>query len=394
MKFSKPVYLVAAKRTAIGSLQGMLSTVPSTELGAKVITGVIAEAKLDPQHVDQVILGSVLTAGQGQAPARQAALKAGLPVSTQAFTVNKVCSSGLKAVILAANEIELGAANIVIAGGMENMSLSPYILPSLRTGARLGNTQAIDTMVNDGLWDPYNNYHMGNAAELCAREMKISREDQDRYALESYARAKTAIEAGWFKKEIVSVPVGSGKTATEFSVDEEPGKLKAEKVPELRPVFDKSGTVTAANASSINDGAAAMIVCSEAALKQYGLTPLARVVAHGWNSREPEWFTMAPVGAMERLVQFGGTTIDALDLVELNEAFATVAVACQRELKIDPTKLNVSGGAVALGHPIGASGARILTTLLYNLERLALKRGAVGICNGGGEATALLVERV
>lgn len=390
----KGVYLCSAKRTAIGSFFGSLATVSAPELGACVVRTVIDETKLSPGLIDQVIMGSVLTAGQGQAPARQAAIKGGLPVTVQAMTVNKVCSSGLKAVMLAANEVELGYAQAVIAGGMESMSTAPYLLPSLRAGARLGHVNTEDSVVKDGLWDVYNNFHMGNAAELCAKKFKLSREDQDAFAIESYRRANQAIQAGYFRDEIVPVKVKTGKEETEFQIDEEPGKGKPEKIPQLKPVFDKEGTVTAANASSINDGAAALLVCSESFMQQHRLSPLARLVAQGWNAQEPEWFTTAPIGAVQHVLKNANMKLGEIDLFEINEAFSSVALACGRSLEIDPSKLNISGGAVALGHPIGASGARILTTLLYNLRRTAKKRGIVAICNGGGEATAVLVERV
>lgn len=389
----KGVYVCAAKRTAIGSFFGSLATVPAAELGACVVRAVMNETKISPEEVDQVIMGSVLTAGQGQAPARQAALKGGLPVTVQAMTVNKVCSSGLKAVMLAANEVELGYAQAVIAGGMENMSMAPYLLPSLRAGARLGHVSAEDSVVKDGLWDVYNNFHMGTAAEMCAKKFKLSREEQDAFAIESYRRANQAIQAGHFRDEIVSVKVKMGKEETEVQTDEEPGKGKPEKIPQLKPVFDKEGTVTAANSSSINDGAAALLVCSENFMRQHGLTPLARIVAQGWNAQEPEWFTTAPIGAVQNVLKNAKMTLDQIDLFEINEAFSAVALACGRGLEIDAAKLNISGGAVALGHPIGASGARILTTLLYNLKRTGKKKGIAAICNGGGEATAVLVER-
>ena len=393
MNFPTPIYIVSAKRTPIGSLQGALSSVAATELGASALKAALESASLPPEVVDQVILGSVLTAGQGQAPARQAMIKAGIPVRAQALTVNKVCSSGLKAIILGAQEIALGQAEIVLAGGMESMSNAPYLLPSLRTGARLGNVQALDSIVQDGLWDPYQNYHMGSAAELCARERSISREAQDAFAIRSYERAKHAISQGHFRNEIVPVNVTIGKNTSVVDTDEEPSKLKMEKVPELKPVFEKQGTVTAANASSINDGAAALVLCSEAALKKYNLKPLATILAHGFFSREPEWFTIAPIDAMRSMMKAANVGLSDLDLVEINEAFSGVGIVCQQELGIADERFNVSGGAVALGHPIGASGARIVTTLVHNLIRTGGQLGAVGICNGGGEATALLVKR-
>lgn len=394
MSDKNSTFLCAAQRTAIGSFGGSLAAVPATELGAQCIRAVLEKAALPAESVDEVIVGSVLTAGQGQAPARQAALKGGLPESVQAMTVNKVCSSGLKAVMLADLVVGSGAASAIIAGGMESMSQAPYLLSSLRSGARLGHTQAFDSIVADGLWDPYNNFHMGSAAELCAREFKLNREAQDRYAIESYARANAAIENKWFEEEITPLMVREGRAEREFAVDEEPGKGRPDKIPQLKPVFEKDGTVTAANASSINDGAAMMLVCSEAFAAARQLTPLARIVSQGWNAQKPEWFTTAPIGAVQNALAKANLSVDDIDLFEINEAFSAVALVCAVGLKVPSEKLNVCGGAVALGHPIGASGARILTTLLYSLKRTGGRFGAVGICNGGGEATALVVERV
>lgn len=389
---ASPVYLCAAKRTPIGSFQGALSALSAPQLGAAAIKGVLDASGVAPETIQEVILGCVLTSGVGQAPARQAAIAAGLPSSVQALTVNKVCSSALKAVMLAVQSIRLGDADAIIAGGMESMSRAPYLLPSLRAGARLGNTEAVDSLVADGLWDPYHQYHMGNAAELCARERGISREEQDAFAVESYRRALAAIASGNFRDEIVPVQVQEGKVQATVSEDEEPGKAKLEKISQLRPVFQKDGTVTAANASSINDGAAAMLVCSERFVRDHDLKPLARVLDIGWHAQAPEWFTTAPIGAVEHVLKRAGLERSAVDLFELNEAFAAVALACTRGLDLDPSTLNISGGAVALGHPIGASGARILTTLLYGLRRTGKRLGVAAICNGGGEATALAVE--
>ncbi len=388
------VFLCAAKRTAIGSFQGALAEIPAPRLGSTVIEAVLSEARVPPESIDSVILGCVLTAGTGQAPARQAAIFAGLSTKVQALTVNKVCSSGLKAIMLAANDIMLGHAKAVIAGGMENMSNAPYTIPSMRKGARLGHAVAEDSVIHDSLWDVYNNCHMGNAAELCARTYELSREAQDAFAIESYKRANHAIEQGVFKEEIATVKVVSGKGESVFEIDEEPLKFRPEKIPGLKPVFDKSGTVTAANASSINDGAAAMLVCSEDFVRVHNLKPLARILAQGWNAQAPEWFTTAPVGAIRQALSNAGLGINDIDLFEINEAFSAVALACSKDLALDPKKMNINGGAVALGHPVGASGARILTTLLYSLKRGKHSRGAVGICNGGGEATSLVVERI
>jgi acetyl-CoA C-acetyltransferase len=387
------IYLCSPKRTAIGSLAGALSDVPVTELGANVLAASISATKLPAQKIEEVILGCILTSGTGQAPARQAAIKAGLPNSVQALTINKVCSSGLKAVMMAATNIQAGLTNCALAGGMENMTHSPYLLPSMRQGARLGNTEALDSMIFDALWDPYNNFHMGNCAELCAKEFKFSREAQDTFALESYRRAQQAITAGIFKDEITPVVIKNKKGNVTFEIDEEPGKLKADKVSELRPAFQKDGTVTAANASSINDGAAAMVVCSEKFLKEYNLTPIARIVAQSWYAQAPEWFTTAPIGAIESVLAKAGKKVADIDLFEVNEAFSAVALAVASKLNIDQKKLNIYGGAVALGHPVGASGARILTTLCYALKRNNLNLGVAAICNGGGEATSILIER-
>ncbi len=392
MAKNRAVYICAPKRSPIGSFQGALSRVSAPELAAEVIRAVLKSAGVPETEISEVILGCVVTAGMGQAPARQAALKAGLPVTVQALTVNKVCSSGLKAVMLAADSIQLERSEAVVAGGMESMSQAPYTLPCLRSGARLNHTQALDTIVKDGLWDVYNDFHMGNAAELCAREYGISREAQDTFAVESYSRAQKAITQGLFRDEIHPIRIADGKNETFVDTDEEPSRVKLEKIPQLKPVFQKDGTVTAANASSINDGAAAMIVCSEAFVQRHELVPLARIVEQGWSAQTPEWFTTAPIGAVDRLLKRANNRIEDIDLFEINEAFAVVALACASGLKIDAKKLNVNGGAVALGHPIGASGARILTTLLYALKRIKQKTGVVAICNGGGEATALLVE--
>lgn len=394
MAITKEVFLCHAKRTAIGSFDGSLSAIPAPMLGAHVISAVLKQSDIPSDTIDEVIMGCVLTSGVGQAPARQAAIFSGLPHKVQAMTINKVCSSGLKAVMLAANSVQLGHADAVIAGGMENMSLAPYIIPKLRSGARLGNAVAEDTIIRDGLWDVYKDFHMGSAAELCAREGKISREVQDAFAKESYARANNAIKEGRFKDELSPITVRIGRDESEFTIDEEPLKFRPDKISQLRPAFENDGTVTAANASSLSDGAAAMLVCSEDYLRRYKLTALARVVAQGWHAQAPEWFTTAPVGAVQNALQRAGKKISEIDLFEINEAFSAVALACSTKLGIDGDKLNVNGGAVALGHPVGASGARILTTLLYSLRRLKLSFGMAAICNGGGEATALVVERV
>lgn len=388
----RPVFLCSAKRTAIAAFNGGFTEVAAPKLAAQVIEEVCKT--VPKESIEQVILGCVLSAGLGQAPARQAALFAGLSPSIQALTVNKVCSSGLKAVMLAADAVMLGHADAILAGGMENMTRAPFLLPTLRSGARLGHTTAQDSVITDGLWDVYNNFHMGSAGELCAREFGLTREMQDTYATLSYQRARAAIEAGYFTEEIVPVTVPRGREQVQIASDEEPAKANLDKFSALRPAFAEDGTITAANASSLNDGAAIVLVCSEEYCKRHSLTPLARVVAQGWNAQAPEWFTTAPIGAMEQALQRAGLGIEDIDLFEINEAFSAVALACQQGLGIASDRLNISGGAVALGHPIGASGARILTTLLYNLRRLGKRRGAVAICNGGGEATSLIVETV
>ncbi len=391
-RHKSPIYLCAPKRTAIGCFAGSLASLSAPQLGAQIIKAVLEESSVPLDSINEVIMGCVLQAGTGQAPARQAALGSGLPRSVQAMTINKVCSSGLKAVMLAANSIETGQAEAIVAGGMESMSRAPFYLPGMRDGVRLGHTQAEDSIIKDGLWDVYNNQHMGNCAELCAREYKLSREAQDAFALQSYERANQAIAKGLFKAEIAPVTISNPKGDIQVDQDEEPGRLRADKVPGLRPVFDKQGTVTAANASSINDGAAAMLVCSESYLKKHGLKPVARILSQGWHAQEPEWFTTAPVGAVQNALSALGKKTSDIDLYEINEAFAAVALACQSSLEIPDAKLNITGGAVALGHPIGASGARILVTLLHALKREGLSTGCASLCNGGGEATALVVE--
>jgi len=390
--FKKSIFICEPVRTPIGSFSGALASVTAVQLGIEVTNAVLERTKVPTDSIDEITLGCVLQAGTGQAPARQVAIGAGLSNSVQAMAINKVCSSGLKAVMLAASQIELGIADAIIAGGMESMSQAPYYLPSLRNGARLGHAQAQDSIIFDGLWDPYNNYHMGSAAELCAREYKLSREMQDEYASESYKRALAAIENGSFKEQIVPVTISSRKGDTIVDTDEEPSRFRPEKVGTLQPAFEKDGTVTAVNASSINDGASAMLVCSEDYAKKHGLKPFARLVGQGWNAQEPEWFTTAPIGAAEKVLSDTGVNKADVDLFEVNEAFSAVALACGQGLEVDSAKLNVNGGAVALGHPIGASGARILTTLIHALRDHNARKGLAAICNGGGEATSVLVE--
>src|SRR5262245_35256632 len=386
--------IVSAKRTPIGSFQGSLGEVPATKLGSIAIIEAIKAADIKGEDVNEVIMGNVLTAGEGQAPARQAALFAKLPQETPCLTIGKVCGSGLKAVMLADQAIRSGDAEVVIAGGMENMTMAPYLLPKARAGYRMGNGQIIDSMVNDGLWDVYNNFHMGNATELCAKKYEITREEQDRYAAQSYTRAQKAIKEGAFKREIVPVKIESKKGEIIFDTDEEPGKGSIDKLPSLKPAFDKAGTVTAGNASSINDGAAALVLMSAEAAKKRGVKPLARIVGHAQASVAPEWFTIGPSEAIKKNVQKLGLTGKDIDLFEINEAFAAVALANNKILGLSEQNANVRGGAVALGHPIGASGARILVTLIHALEDLNLKRGLASLCIGGGEGVSLVIERV
>ena len=386
--------IVAAKRTPIGSFQGALAEVSAPRLGGMAIQAALQASGLKGEDIGEVIMGNVLTAGEGQAPARQAALFANLPQETPCLTIGKVCGSGLKAVMLADQAIRSGDSEVVIAGGMENMTLAPYLLPKARAGYRMGNGQIIDSMVNDGLWDVYNNFHMGNATELCAKKYEISREEQDRYAAQSYTRAQKAIKEGAFKREIAPVKLESKKGEIIFDTDEEPGKGNIEKLPSLKPAFDKAGTVTAGNASSINDGAAALVLMSSDSAKRRGLRPLARIVGHAQASVAPEWFTIGPSEAIKKNFQKLNFSAKDIDLFEINEAFAAVAIANNKILGLSEDRCNIRGGAVALGHPIGASGARILVTLLHALEDLNLKRGLASLCIGGGEGVSLIVERI
>jgi acetyl-CoA C-acetyltransferase len=363
-------------------------------LGAIAIKDALEQVGLKGDDVDEVIMGCVLTAGLGQAPARQAAIFAGLPNSVPCTTVNKVCGSGLKSVMQAFDLIRTGEAEVVVAGGMENMSRVPHALPEVRSGYRLGHGQLMDLMIHDGLWDVYNDFHMGNAAELCASEQNISREEQDNFARESYRRATSAQAEGVFKDEIVpvSVPQRRGDDLV-IDTDEEPGRGRPDKIGSLRPAFIKDGTVTAANASSINDGAAAVVVMEAERAKALGLKPLARIRAYASHAQAPEWFTTAPAKSIAALLEKTGQSADQIDLYEINEAFALVCIATNRELGLDMARVNPHGGAVALGHPIGASGTRILVTLLYAMARQNARSGVASLCIGGGEAVSLLVER-
>jgi acetyl-CoA C-acetyltransferase len=389
----RDVVIVGAARTPIGSFLGSLSTVAATELGAVAIRAAIERAVVQPEDIDEVFMGCVLAAGLGQAPARQASLGAGLPQSTPCTTVNKMCGSGLKTVVMAIQAIRAGDVDIAIAGGMESMSNAPHLVRGARTGVKMGNLDTLDSVVHDGLWDVYTDQHMGICAELCARERKISREAQDAYAIESYARAQVAQKVGLFAPEIAPVTVTSRRGEVVVDTDEEPGRGKPEGIPSLRTAFDKTGTVTAGNASSLSDGAAAMVLMSADEAKQRGATVLARIVSHGVHAHAPEWFTTAPAPAIENACKKAGWEPSGVDLWEINEAFAVVSIANNDLLGLDSTKVNVSGGAVALGHPIGASGARILVTLLFAMARRGDNRGGAALCIGGGEGIALLVER-
>ena len=389
------IVILGGARTPIGSFLGALSSLSAPRLGSVAIKCALENSRVKSSQVQQVLMGNVLQGGVGQAPARQAQIAAGIPVNAGAVTVNKVCGSGLKAVMWAANDIRCGEYEIGVAGGMESMSNAPYSLPQARSGYRMGNGKMIDLMIHDGLWDPYGDKHMGNCAETCVAKYKFTREEQDAFALESYRRAQAAVQTGKFKKEIAVVEIEGKKGKSAVIDDEEPFAAPLEKIGTLRPAFQKEGgSVTAANSSKISDGAAAVVVSSAEYAKKNGLKPMARILAQGTLSQEPEWFTTAPGGAIEIVLRKAGLSMKDIDLVEINEAFAAVAMAAMKDAGIPHDRLNVHGGAVAMGHPIGASGARILVTLLYALEQRNLKRGLVSICNGGGEATAMIVERL
>lgn len=391
----KNVVIVEAKRTPIGSFGGTLSSFSAPELGAAAIHEVIKSAGIKPDQVQEVIMGNVLTAGVGQAPARQAAMKAGLSDKTPSTTINKVCASGMKAIMVAADQIALGYNDIMVAGGMESMSNVPYYLNKHRFGSKLGHASAKDGIILDGLWDAYNDFHMGNAGEICARECNISREEQDAFAVTSYKRAIKAHKTGAFDDEIITMKVKNRKGDTnEVKMDEELGRVNFEKIPTLKPVFDKEGTITAANASSINDGAAAVLLMSEEKAEELGLKPLARIISHGSAAKAPEWFTTAPSDAIPIALKRANITIDKVDLFEINEAFSVVSLANNQILELNPEKVNIHGGAVSMGHPIGCSGARIVVTLLHALKTTSKKMGCAGICNGGGGASALVLEMI
>lgn len=388
----KKVVIVSAKRTAIGSLGGSLSSFSSGQLGSFAIKSVVEDSKIDPQLIDEVIMGNVLMGGQGQAPARQSAIFAGLPNKTECMTINKMCGSGLKAVMLAQQAIALGDAEIIIAGGQESMSNAPYMLLSARNGYRLGHGEIKDSIVLDGLWDVYNNIHMGSCAESCAKDFSFTREELDAFAIESYRRAIEATNSGRFKDEICPIKISSKSGEIIVDKDEEPTKVKFDKIPTLKPVFEKNGVVTAANASSINDGAAALIVMSEEKAKELGLKPLVEIVAQSSAAKAPIDFTTAPADAINKVLKKAGMTTKDIDLYEINEAFAVVSLAVNKLLGLTNANVNVNGGAVALGHPIGASGARILVTLIYEMKKRNLEFGLASLCIGGGEASALIVK--
>jgi acetyl-CoA C-acetyltransferase len=388
-----PVYIVAAKRSPIGSFGGSLSALSAPQLAAQVIKACLAIPPLEPEWIEEVYLGNVLSAGIGQAPARQAALFAGLPNSVDCTGINKVCASGSKAIAIAAQRIALGEVHCVIAGGMESMSQVPYYLPKARTGLKLGHGEIEDGIIKDGLWDVYHNYHMGNAAELTARTMNISREEQDAFAIESYKRSAAAWEAGKFDSEVVAIETG-GKTNTLVSRDEEFTKVIFDKIPSLKPVFEKEGTITAANASSLNDGAAILILASETFVRQRALRPLGIIRSWADAAQAPEWFTTAPSLAVPKALEKAGIKQEAIGLYEINEAFSVVSIANNRLLNLNPEIVNPNGGAVSLGHPIGCSGARIVVSLVHEMQRRGVNLGVSGICNGGGGATALVIESV
>jgi acetyl-CoA C-acetyltransferase len=389
----RDVWILSAVRTPIGRFQGGLSPVPAPRLGSIAIAEAVRRAGVPPEQVDEVYMGIILTAGLGQAPARQAALFAGLPNTVPATTINKMCGSGLKAAMLGAQAIQAGDADIIVAGGMENMSAAPYLLDRARAGYRLGHGQLIDSMIKDGLWDVYTDQHMGSCCELLVREYRIPREAQDDYARRSYTLALEALDTGYFRRETVPVEVQTGRGTQVVAEDEEPRRFQPDKLASLPPVFDPQGTVTAANASSISDGAAAVVLASSEAARRLGTRPLARIVGQAVSARAPEWFTVAPAGAIQKLLGKVGWSVDDVDLYEINEAYAAVVLAVTRDAGIDLRRVNVHGGAVALGHPVGASGARILVTLLHAMEERQARRGVAAVCLGGGEAVSLAVER-
>lgn len=390
----KEVYIISTARTPIGSFAGILASLTAPQLGAAAIKGALKKAGVDAGEVQEVIMGNVLTANVGQAPARQAAIFAGLGYEVPCTTINKVCASGSKAIMLAAQSIMLGNAEVVIAGGMESMSNVPYYLDKARAGYKLGNGQITDGLIKDGLWDVYNDFHMGNAAELAAKELNITRQMQDDYAIESYKRSAAAVQSGIFTDEIIPVEIAQKGDPLIVTEDEEYKKVNFEKIPVLKPVFQKDGTVTAANASTLNDGAAAVLLMSKEKAEQLGVKPIARILGFADAEQKPEWFTTTPSLAIPKALQSARINPSQVDYYEINEAFAVVSIANNQKLNLDPSRVNVFGGAVSLGHPIGCSGARIVTTLLNVLDKKKGKIGVTGICNGGGGASAIVLEKI
>ena len=386
------VVITNAKRTPIGSFGGSLSSLSAPQLGSIAIKSLIEESKIDTNTIDEVIMGNVLTAGLGQAPGRQAAIYAGLPDKTECLTINKMCGSGLKAVMLAHQALLLGDAEIIIAGGQESMSNAPYLLPKARFGLKMGNGEIVDSMIVDGLWDVYNNIHMGSCAEDCARKFSFTRQELDEFAINSYKKALEAQKNNRFQNEIIKIPIKSKTGDIFIEADEDPLKVKFDKVPTLKPVFEKDGVVTAANASSINDGAAALLVMTEEKAKELNLTPLAEIIAQSSSAKAPIEFTTAPADAISKVLKKANLKLTEIDLFEINEAFAVVSLAVNKLLGLDQSKVNVNGGAIALGHPIGASGARILVTLIHEMKKSNLEYGLASLCIGGGEASALIVK--
>jgi len=394
MENNNDIAIVSYARTPIGSFLGSLSSISATKLGAVAIKGVIEKTNLSIEDIDQVIMGNVLSAGLGQAPARQAAIYSGLPESVECLTINKMCGSGLKAIMLAQEAILSGNAEIVIAGGMENMSSSPHLLQNSRTGNKMGDSKLVDSMINDGLWDAYNDKHMGSCGEMCAEKYNFSREEQDEFAKNSYIKSQNASNEGIFKDEIVPVEVIGRKESIFIDTDEEPFRVQFEKIGILKTVFKKSGTITAANASTISDGAAACILMSLKKAKELNIKPIAKILSQASFAHSPRWFTTAPIKAIEKAVAKSGVFIDDINLFEINEAFSVVPMAAIKDLNLDSKRVNIFGGAVSLGHPIGASGARIMCTLLNAMEKQNVNRGLASLCIGGGEASAMIVERI
>lgn len=391
---TETTYITYAARTPVGKFMGGLSSLPAPRLGALVVKNAMEQTGLSGEHIDEIIMGQVLTAGCGQAPARQTAIFGGLPPSVRATTINRVCGSGIKSVMMADQAIRLGEARCVLAGGQETMSLAPHLMMNSRAGYRFGNVEMKDHMQFDGLWDPYGDVPMGQCAELCAKEYQFSREQQDEFAQKSYERARQAWESKAFENEVIRVEIPGRKGSVIVDKDEEPFSVDLSRLSSLRPAFDKQGTVTAGNASSINDGAALLMLASEAMIQKNKLKPLAKIVAQGSHAQQPEWFTTAPIGCIKGLLDKSGHKTSDIDLWEINEAFAAVTMAAIKDLQLNPEMVNVHGGAVALGHPIGASGARVLVTLIHALKQKNLKRGLATLCIGGGEASGVIIEMI